>query len=177
MRRVIVDIDNTLWDFASVFYAHLKEIHPEIPQQLYWERWDYLKRFVTDKELYGVLRKIHMKQDTVLPFPDARFFLSSLKDMGCSITIASHREKGSFEPTERWLINHHLPYDELHVSFDKSVLFSQSWAVVDDSPIVLSKARNAGIIGTGLRYPWNEREDHVLFDSLKGILSYLGEQF
>jgi hypothetical protein len=68
---------------------------------------------------------------------------------------------------------HNLAYDEIHLSNDKSVLFNDLCAIVDDSPSVLDKAKAAGIIRVGLRCPWNEDIDHPLFDTLLEVLNYL----
>jgi hypothetical protein len=180
-KRIIVDIDNTLWDFASVFFECLRAMNPEMPPPRLWQRWDFLKLFLPDKTLFSVLRGIHMRQDTFTPFPDARHFLDTLRERGFFIIIASHRDKEALDPTVRWLNMHNLVHDEVYLSYDKSVLFDGCRAVVDDSPIVLERARKAGIVRTGLRYPWNEQEDHPLFDSLGEVLDYLrgavGETF
>jgi hypothetical protein len=48
--------------------------------------------------------------------------------------------------------------------------------VIDDSPETLGRARDAGIIRAGLRNPWNEGEDHPLFDNLRQISEYLQKQ-
>jgi hypothetical protein len=93
--------------------------------------------------------------------------------MGFYIIIASHRETGTFEPTERWLRMHNLTHDEIHLSNDKSVLFSDLYAIVDDSPSVLDKAKEARVVRVGLRCPWNKDTDHPLFDTLPEILTYI----
>jgi hypothetical protein len=56
------------------------------------------------------------------------------------------------------------------------VLFDDCWGVIDDSPETLSNARDAGIVRAGLRNPWNEGEDHPLFDNLKQIKEHLRKQ-
>ena len=80
------------------------------------------------------------------------------------------------DATVRWLKKHDLPYDKVHLSYDKSVLFDKCWAIVDDSPETLDKAAEAKIVRAGLRNPWNEKEKHPLFDNLMEIFQYLEEQ-
>jgi hypothetical protein len=172
-RTIIVDIDNTLWDFAPVLWDHLRREDPSIPPPTEWHRWDFWRERIGVKEFYRVLREIHLRQDTFAPFPDARAFLESLKGKGWTVIIASHREKETCEATERWLRLHELPFDELHLSNDKSVLFPGSWALVDDSPVTLDKARQAGMVRAGLLYPWNAGSGHPLFPTLGMILAYL----
>lgn len=172
-KKIAVDIDNILWDFSPVFWERLKKINPEIVPPAIWNRWDFWHTYVTTKQLYGVIKEIHLEQEKFLPFREARPFLSGLKDMGFYIIIASHREQGTFEPTQRWLRMHDLFCDEIHLSNDKSVLFNDMCAVVDDSPAVLDKAKAAGVIRAGLRCPWNKDTDHPLFDTLPEILTYI----
>ena len=114
-----------------------------------------------------------MEQDRFQPYNEARGFLGRLKENGFYIVIASHRERETLPATRRWLEKNALPFDEIHLSYDKSVLFDWCWAIIDDSPVTLDKARSAGIIRAGLKNPWNERENHPLFASLHEIYDYL----
>ncbi len=173
MRKIIVDIDNTLWDLGPVLHAGLKKYNADIPPPANWYQWDFWKGFVSEKILYSVLKNIHLKQDIFKPYPDAERFLSQLKQKGFYIIIASHREKGTFDATEKWLRMNNLQFDEVHLSYDKTVLFSQCWAVVDDSPLTLEKARAAGIVRVGLKNPWNENGEHPLFENLDQVMNYL----
>jgi hypothetical protein len=171
--RIIVDIDNTLWDFGSVLFERIRSINPLIVPRSEWYTWDFWKPFLPARELYSIIRGIHTDQERFTPYPDAPLFLRTLKGAGFFIIIASHREKGTMDATERWLTKNALVFDEIHLSHDKTVLFDNCWAVVDDSPITLARAASLGIIRTGLRNPWNEREDHPLFESLPEVLAYL----
>jgi hypothetical protein len=173
MEKIIVDIDNTLWDFASVFYERMKKINPDFAPPEGWHTFDFWKAYISPKQFYGIIMGIHMDQNLFLPYQDAALFLASLKEKGFYIIIASHREKGTFNVTERWLHQNNLIFDELHISYDKTILFHECRAIVDDSPITLGKAAKAGIIGVGLRMPWNEREDYNLFDNLLKILDFI----
>lgn len=173
MKKIAVDIDNILWDFSPIFWERLQKINPDIVPPAIWNRWDFWQKYVTPRQLYGAIREIHLEQEKFEPYGDAGSFLKALKQKGLHIIIASHREHGTFEATQRWLNAHDLIYDEIHLSNDKSVLFEDLWAVVDDSPSVLDKARAAGIVRAGLRCPWNQHTDHPLFDSLPEILAYL----
>lgn len=117
-----------------------------------------------------------MEQDNFQPYKDARIFLERLRKKGFYIVIASHRERETLPSTRRWLEKNDLPFDEIHLSYDKTVLFDRCWAIIDDSPVTLDKARSAGIVRAGLKNPWNEREDHPLFGSLEEIYDYLQNQ-
>jgi len=176
MKKIIVDIDNTLWDFASVFYERIKKVKPDFVPPTGWHTFDFWKAYLTPKEFYGIIRDIHMDQEKFPPYPQAEHFLFMLKESGFHVIIASHREKGTFDVAERWLKQNNLIFDELHISHDKTVLFDDCSAIVDDSPITLKKAVKAGIIGVGLKMPWNEKEDCVLFDDLIETLRYLKKE-
>jgi FMN phosphatase YigB (HAD superfamily) len=171
--RIIVDIDNTLWDLAPELWERLKKVNPLMPAPDQWGTRESLERYMPLKEFFQVLKIIHMHQETYPPFPESGYFLGGLKERGFYIVIASHRSKDSYGPTVNWLKKYHLSFDEVHLSYDKSVLFAESLALVDDSPINLDKAVEAGLLGTGLIYPWNERSGHPLFQNLIEVLEYL----
>lgn len=172
MPRIIVDIDNTLWDFASVLFDRLKKIAPTIPPMNEW-KWDFYAGYVSIKELYNTIDEIHREQHVFEPFPSAKRFLESLLSEGYKVIIASHRDEKTRKATEDFLKNYKLPYTELHLSHDKSILFDSSIAIVDDAPYLLDKAKQKGLIRTGLRYPWNRHTGHPLFDSLEDISGFL----
>ena len=172
-RRIIVDIDNTLWNLAPVLWEHLKSVNPEMPDPSGWDDWDFWEKYVTMKDLYQVLKDIHMQQAEYPPYPESREFLEALKDRGFYIVIASHRERKTYASTEKWLRQNGLMFDEIHLSHDKSVLFPGSWGIVDDSPITLDKAVSAGIVRVGLSNPWNIHSAHPLFDDLFEVLGYI----
>ncbi len=173
MRRIVIDIDNTLWDLAPVLYEKLCEENRYMPHHSQWRSWHFWKGLISAERLYGIIRDVHMVQDAFEPYEQSRDFLNLLREKGFYIVIASHREKETYAATRRWLEKHGLPFDEIHLSYDKSILFDTCWAVVDDSPITLEKARQAGIVRVGLKNPWNETEDHPLFEDLAGVYEYL----
>jgi len=173
VKKIIVDIDNTLWNFAPLLYERIKEVNPRILPPEEWRLWDFWRTYVSSQQLYTIIRDLHMEQDLYPVYPDSSGFLASLKDLGLYIIIASHREKGTLDATTRWLVKHSLTFDEVHLSHDKSVLFHDSWAIIDDSPVTLEKAADFGIVRAGLRTPWNEDDDHPLFDNLLEVLDYI----
>jgi len=172
VRKIIVDIDNTLWDFASVFNEMLRKIAPSIPPVKDW-KWDFYMDYISLDELYCIIDEIHKKQDIFEPFPSSRWFLESLLNKGYEIIIASHRQEHSREATEKFLQKHKLPYTELHLSNNKTVLFDSCIAIIDDAPQTLDEAKQKGLICTGLRFPWNKYTEHSLFDSLEEVLEFL----
>lgn len=175
--KAIVDIDNTLWDFASVLYLSLKNLNPLVPEPEYWTRWDFFKDYVSVEEFYKTIEEIHLRQDEFGTYDGAQEFLRGLKKMGFTIIIASHRVKESERATVNWLEKNSLIYDDLHISYDKTVLFSDDAIVIDDSPFVLEKAKIRGLTCTGLIFPWNRGRGFLLFKNLKEITSFIEKTF
>src|SRR5512145_634966 len=111
MRKIIIDIDNTLWDLAPELYRQLKKIAPSIPAPALWDKWDFWAGYTTEKTLYKTIRDIHLRQYEFDVYPEAGQFLHALREKGFYIVIASHREKGTIDAAERWLHKHELPFD------------------------------------------------------------------
>jgi len=172
-RRIIVDIDNTLWNLAPELWEAVKRVNPRMPSPAFWSGRKAIEQYLPLKEFFRVLKEIHMRQEIYAPFPESEFFLASLRERGFHIVIASHRHSDTCAPTVKWLEKNRLLFDEIHLSYDKSVLFGEAVALVDDSPVNLGKAVEAGILATGLLAPWNEDSGYPLFKTLAGVLAYL----
>lgn len=177
-KTAIVDIDNTLWQFSDAFHLELKKFNGDFPAPDHWSTFDFWKGYCSDADFIAAINAVHCHQDNDrhLPYPESRGFLSSLKENGFRVILASHRVGTTREPTERWLARHGLPYDELHLSWDKTVLFSEADVVVDDSPQTLEKAVRSGSLGAGLLFSWNRAyvgRGFELFESLDEVLDYI----
>jgi hypothetical protein len=177
-KTAVIDIDNTLWPFCDAFYEELKKINSAFPPVEQWTTWDFFKPFSTEEQFLGAVNRIHHAQDhdCYRPYPEAKGFLQTLKGRGYRVVIASHRASETRGPTERWLRKHELAHDELHLSFDKTVLFRQAAVVVDDSPQTLEKAVASKAVGAGLLFPWNR--DYAgngfgLFNDLNEVMNYI----
>ena len=178
-KRAIIDIDNTLWHFCDALHEELQKINENFPAPHRWTHWDMWETYCSLNEFLGAVNAVHLNQhsEKYLPYPEARDFLINLKKNGYHITIASHRSPDYRRQTERWLEKHELVYDELHLSFHKTQLFTESTeVVVDDSPHVLEKAVNKGVMATGLLFPWNREfagNGFRLFENLNEILEHI----
>jgi hypothetical protein len=178
MKTAVIDIDNTLWQFCDAFYEELQKVNPAFPPPEAWTTWDFFTPFCTEEQFLGAVNRIHFAQDSdrYRPYPESKGFLRRLKDEGYRVVIASHRMSETRGPTERWLRKHELAYDELHLSFDKTVLFGSAAVVVDDSPQTLEKAVASKAIGAGLLFPWNKAyrgNGFGLFEDLNEVLGYI----
>lgn len=178
-KHAIIDIDNTLWHFCDMLHEQLLRINPSFPPTDEWIDWDFWQHFCSESEFMNAIHHVHFNQDDEkhMPYPEAQYFLQTLRDEGFHLTIASHRSEASRKPTERWLYRHGLPFHDLHLSFNKAALFEENCCVVvDDAPMVLEKAKEKGLISAGLLFPWNRlyRENgFVLFDNLNDILRFV----
>ncbi len=177
-KTAVIDIDNTLWQFCDAFYEELKKVNPAFPRVEQWTTWDFFRPYCAEKQFLAAVDAVHRQQDSdrYQPYPEAKGFLLSLKGEGYRLVIASHRRPEMQGPTERWLRKHELEYDELHLSFDKSVLFGDAAVVVDDSPHTLEKAVALRAIGAGLLFPWNQAyagNGFGLFRDLNEVLGYI----
>jgi hypothetical protein len=178
-KRAIIDIDNTLWHFCDALHAELRKINVGFPTPDNWTDWDAWQGYCSADEFMRAVNAIHSEQDCdrYLPYPEAENFLSTLRENGYHITIASHRSPDYQTQTRKWLDKHCLLYDELHLSFQKTELFDASTdVVVDDAPAVLEEARGKGVMATGLLFPWNRAyagNGFRLFESLNEVLHYI----
>ncbi len=158
-KKAIIDIDNTLWQFCDAFYEELIKVNANFPTPDFWTRWDIWEGYCSEDDFNRAINTIHANQDSerYQPYAEARGFLLTLKQNGYHITIASHRSPDYRKQTEKWLKRHGLFYDYLHLSNNKTDLFSTlTDVVVDDSPLVLEKAVERGAFASGLLFPWNK---------------------
>jgi len=179
-KIAVIDIDNTLWPFSEPFYLELKKINRNFPTPDQWFTFDAFAGYCSEEHFMNTINFIHGNQDSnqYQPYPESQHFLSSLKEHGFHIIIASHRMPEMRQSTERWLSRHNLLYDELHLSWDKTVLFPTADVVVDDIPLMLQKAKEKGALTAGLLYPWNKAyagKGFGLFHNLNEVLDYILE--
>ncbi len=177
-KTAVIDIDNTLWQFCDAFYLELRKLRADFPPIDRWTTFDFWVAYCSEGEFTAAINAIHRDQDNdrYLPYPEARGFLLSLREQGFHVIIASHRQPEKRKPTERWLEKHHLAYDELHLSFDKTVLFDRAAVVVDDAPQTLETAVARGAKAAGLLFPWNRSyasNGFGLFPDLDAVRGYI----
>ena len=177
-KTAVIDIDNTLWQFCDAFYEELRKINEAFPRVAQWTTGNFFEPFCTEEQFMAAVDAVHRRQDSdaYQPYPEAKGFLRSLKEEGYRVVIASHRKTEMQGPTEQWLRKHELQYDDLHLSFDKTVLFGNAAVVVDDAPHTLEKAIQQKAIGAGLLFPWNRAyagNGFGLFRDLNEVLRYI----
>jgi uncharacterized protein len=155
--RIAIDIDSTLhhyWDTLSA--AAKRRFGIELP---YESQFDWGITRLKPKQLELCIEETH--SDTAIlggrPYDGAVQAVQRWHEAGHFIHITSHRHPRCQDATERWLRQIELPFDELYCSFDK-VSRCREIAIdvlIDDSPVNIERALEAGIVVATLRHPWN----------------------
>lgn len=161
MARIAIDIDSTLHHYWDLFAGIVRERHGiELP---YERQRTWAVAELDRDDLVDAVRESH-SEDNILaaePYPGAVETVRAWREQGHWIHITSHREVTTRVATERWLGEIGLPYDDLHCSYDKVARCSQLGIdlLVDDSPVNIALALEAGMACATLRHPWNEHLD------------------
>jgi hypothetical protein len=165
--KIAIDIDSTLhhyWDdFAA---AARRRFGVDLPydQQVTWA----IER-LRPEQLKVCIAETHTAE-TVLkaePYPGAVETVRRWHEQGHWIHITSHRSVEAHDCTAQWLERIGLPFHDLHCSYDKISRAKELGIgiLVDDSPVNLEHALEAGMVGATLVHPWNrdivEEEDIV----------------
>jgi uncharacterized HAD superfamily protein len=165
--RIAIDIDSTLhhyWDVLSD--AARRRFGVELP---YEEQFDWGITRLKPKQLELCIAETHC-DDAILasrPYPGAVEAVQRWHEAGHFIHITSHRQTHAHDATEAWLRKIELPFDELYCSFDKVSRCREIEidVLIDDSPVNIERALEAGIVAATLRHPWNldvcEEEDVI----------------
>ncbi len=176
-KSIMIDVDNTLFDFAIPLYNLFIKNGINIPTPDHWNKWDYFyPDYMTSKVAHEFFNEVHTRQLEYAPYDDARTFLENLMKY-YKVVIVSHRRPHQCDLLKEWMNKNNLPYDEVKCSNDKTQMFSSGIfdVVVDDCPMTLTAACDNGIKAYGLIKPWNvDCKDGVLCESLTDIGERLG---
>lgn len=165
--RIAVDIDSTLhhyWDQLSAIAKRRFGVDLPYEDQVTWD----ITR-LRPEQVHACVQETHREPHVLAaePYPGAVETIRAWHAAGHFIHITSHRATDAHAATERWLERIDLPYDELYCSWDK-VSRCREIAIdvlIDDSPVNLLKAGEAGITPATILHPWNrelcEDEDIV----------------
>ena len=165
--RIAVDIDSTLhhyWDQLSAVAKRRFGVDLPYDAQLTWT----ITR-LRPEQVHVCVAETHRETSVLAaePYPGAVETIRAWHEAGHFIHITSHRTTEAHGATTRWLANIGLPHDDLHCSFDK-VGRCREIAIdvlIDDSPVNLMQAAEAGITPATILHPWNrelcEEEDIV----------------
>ena len=167
--RIAIDIDSTLHHYWDQFEPAAKRRFgvdlPYAQQQWHIDR-------LRPEQVKALVAETHRAEHILAarPYPGAVEAVRAWHEAGHRILIASHREDAARRATEQWLQRIGLPYDGLHCSQDKVAHCRETSVdlLIDDSPVNLRDAIDAGIRVATIRHPWNrevcEEEDIVCAD-------------
>ena len=173
--RIAVDIDSTLhhyWDQLAAIAKRRFGVDLPYDDQITWRisqlRPEQVRACVDEshKEVYVL---------AAVPYPGAVEAIRGWREAGHFIHVTSHRTTEARGATERWLRQIDLPYDELYCSFDKVARCREIGidVLIDDSPMILASALEAGITPATIEHPWNrdlrEEEDIVSAPDWPGL--------
>ena len=173
--RIAIDIDSTLHHYWDQLAAVAKRrFGVEMP---YAEQETWTIQALRPEQLQACVTETHRERHILAatPYPGAVETIRAWHESGHFIHVTSHRDTAAHDPTERWLADIGLPYDELYCSFDKIARCRQIAidVLIDDSPVNLQRAIDAGITGATLLHPWNreicETEDVVCAEDWPGL--------
>ncbi|MEA2288164.1 MAG: uncharacterized protein QOD55_161 [Solirubrobacteraceae bacterium] len=156
--RIAIDIDSTLHDYWPLLSGAAKRrFGIELPyeQQFTWDvsllRKEQLRACVADTHSDDAITAGE-------PYPHAVATVNGWHEAGHFIHITSHRAEHCHTATARWLQEIGLRHDELYCSHDKVARCQEIGidVLVDDSPVNILGALDAGIIPATILHPWNE---------------------
>jgi uncharacterized protein len=173
--KIAIDIDSTLHDYWPQFAAAAKRrfgVTLPYEHQVSW----HIDQLRPD-QVRACIEETHAEPSVLAaePYPGAVEVVRRWREAGHFIHVTSHRAEHTSGWTARWLDRIGLPYDELYCSFDKVTRCREIGVgvLVDDSPVNLVRAVEAGIRGATLHHPWNrdvvEEEDIVAADDWPGL--------
>jgi len=157
--RIAIDIDSTLhqyWDqFSTVVRRRFGVELPYEGQQT----WAIGR--LAPEQVHEAVMETHGPELVAAaePYPGAVEAVNAWHAGGHFIHITSHRSTDAHDHTIAWLDAIGLSYDELYCSYDKIVRCREIGIdlLVDDSPVNLERALDAGIRGATIMHPWNRQ--------------------
>jgi uncharacterized protein len=164
--RIAIDIDSTLHHYWPEFAdAARRRFGVELPyDEQPWEI-DRLR----PEQVRACVEETHRDERILAaePYPGAVETVSAWHEAGHFIHITSHRRADAYDATAEWLRRTGFPFDDLYCSDDKISRCVEIGIdlLIDDSPVNLVRAADAGIRTATLAHPWNrdvcEEEDIV----------------
>jgi hypothetical protein len=174
VARIALDIDSTLHQYWDLLQRIVRERYGvELP---YEEQRDWGITALERDAVIHCVEETHTDENILaaVPYDDAVETVRDWHEQGHWIHVTSHRRPQTAAATARWLEQIGMPYDDLHCSFDKVARCVELGihVLVDDSPVNIVRAREAGIVPATIIHPWNE--ELVERDGVIGARDWLG---
>ena len=178
--RIAIDIDSTLHPYWDQLRAAAKRrFGVELP---YAEQLEWTIDRLRPEQVKACVAETHTDEQILAaePYEGAVETIRIWHEAGHFIHVTSHRRPEAFAATAQWLERIALPYDELYLSWDKVARCREIGVelLIDDSPVNLLAALEAGIAVATLQHPWNrelceEEEDIVCAPDWAGLATRL----
>jgi hypothetical protein len=156
--RIAIDIDSTLhhyWDLLREIANRRFGVDLPYEEQRTWG----ITTLPAD-DVRACVLETHGEEVIARgePYPGAVETVRAWHEAGHFIHVTSHRVPASHEATARWLHDIGLPFDDLRCDFGKvdHCVGLGIDVLIDDSPVNLTEALEAGILPATLLHPWNE---------------------
>ena len=174
MAKIALDIDSTLHEYWDLLQRVAKERYGvELP---YEDQRDWGITALERDAVIHCVEETHSDENILagVPYAHAVETVRAWHEAGHWIHVTSHRRPQTANATERWLEKIGMPYHDLHCSFDKVSRCVELGihVLVDDSPVNIARAREAGIVAATIIHPWNE--DLVERDGVIGARDWKG---
>ncbi len=155
--RIAIDIDSTLHQYWDQFSATvLRRYGIDLP---YEGQTTWAIERLEPEQVHVCVLETHSESyvSAAVPYPGAVESVNAWHADGHFIHITSHRTTAAHEATARWLAAIGLRHDELYCSYDKITRCREIGIdlLVDDSPVNIERALDAGIAAATLEHPWN----------------------
>lgn len=155
--RIAIDIDSTLhhyWDTLSE--VSVQRFGVALP---YEEQFSWGITRLRPEQLALCIEESHSDERILAgrPYPGAVEAVRRWHEEGHYVHVSSHRPLDCRAATGAWLQSIGLPFDDLHVSFDKVARCVELDIdlIIDDSPDNLLAAIERGILAATIAHPWN----------------------
>ena len=157
MARIALDIDSTLHPYWDLLQRVVRERYGvELP---YEEQFEWGITALERDAVVHCVEETHSDENILagVPYDHAVETVRDWHEAGHWIHVTSHRRPQTAKATAEWLANIGMPFDDLHCSFDKVTRCRELSIdiLVDDSPVNIVRARDAGIVPATLIHPWN----------------------
>jgi len=156
-KRIAIDIDSTLhnyWDVLSA--AAKKRFGIDLP---YEEQHTWGITRLKEHQLRLCLAETHCERAILAgrPYPHAVETVNAWHADGHFIHVTSHRTNEAQQATDQWLHQIGLRFDDLRCDRDKVARCQELEidVLIDNSPLVLEAAIEAGIQVATIVHPWN----------------------
>jgi beta-phosphoglucomutase-like phosphatase (HAD superfamily) len=157
VAKIALDIDSTLHPYWDLLQRVVRERYGvELP---YEEQRDWGITALERDAVIHCVEETHTDENILagVPYEGAVETVREWHAQGHWIHVTSHRRPQTARATAKWLEQIGLPVDDLHCSFDKVSRCVDLGidVLVDDSPVNIARAREAGIVAATIIHPWN----------------------